>query len=211
MTDKTHKLFPTRLAVTLTYLFHPFALPIQLTLLLRWNYLQEGIAFWLLFWPVFVTGCAVSFYRAWTKKSPFKKMALKDPATHQRILLPLALAAGALVMEIFSSILSTLRSFNLNTVLIIFVVALAVRYFYNISLELVSIGLLGATTFVYYTGDTYHIGAMAFLTIGFLMIRVQHYLGQHKIMESVIGLVLGGLIGYLTASASDSLFWSLYG
>ena len=211
MTDISHKIFPTRLAITLTYIFHPFALPIFLALLLRFDYLVTyGISFLMLLSPAFVTAISLGFYRNWRQKPVFKKMAERDPGTYHRIVVPLAFSGGAITKEIFSWFLGGLSSLYLNSVLVVAILSLAVRYFYNISLQQVSIGLLGMMAYGKFSEDPYHIAAMAFLTMAVVMIRAQYYLKEHNLVESLVGLGLGAGVGYFAMSTIELFSSDLY-
>ena len=211
MTDVSHKHFPTRLAVTLTYLFHPFALPIVLALLLRYDFfISYGISFLMLLSPGFVTAISLGFYRNWLKKPVFKKMAERDPGTYHRILIPLAFAAGAVAKEIFSSFMGGFNSIYLNSILVVAILSLAVRYFYNISMQQVSIGLLCVMAYGKFPEDPYHIAAMVFLTFAVVMIRAQIFLKEHNIWESLAGLALGAGVGYFGMATIELFDSDLY-
>ncbi len=221
MSDQAHtgtrnKFTPRKVALWFTYLFHPFALPVLLVFLIQLEFILEDnylfTYFFLFFLPAGIVFMSILFFRKWRKKPVLKKLVQNDPMVYYRLLPALAIFAGTLLSQLFSLVLRGVifSSPNLNILMATVTISLFIRWFYNISLHQITIGVLAGIAYLKFSGDEYHLVAMGFLTLALFFGRVQYYLEQHKVFESITGFALGAAIGYFIWINPDYLFWNEY-
>ena len=217
MTKKAHTIPKSKVAYWFTYPFHPFVLSFWVVILIQYSYLLEGpfilsfIGLVSFIGPVLMYAFSKNFNNRWNKKPLFKRLADEEPAIYFRLVPAMAIFAATLTLQIFSFALpGPFGSFHTNLLTATFAIALFCRWFFNISLHQISVGLLAGIVYVKLAQDEYHLIAMGLLTLGLILGRVQYYLEQHKILESLAGFALGAVIGYISMSDPSLLHWHGY-
>lgn len=199
-----------------TLLFHPFGLPFTFYLYFSIVIFQFWFGIIGILGPVITFFIAFGIYKNGLKKPWFKRLARDEYHQYIRILTPIALLAALLIKTVFSTVMASgIMGFDTNLVLIgTLLLALFVRWFYNISLHQLSIGLLlGFTLFRFNTAEETII-PLGLLTLAILLGRVQYALKQHGVLESVLGLAIGAGMGFLSYYKPDFFYlayeWSQF-
>lgn len=211
MTEQVHSLPQNKVALWYTHVFHPFGLPFLLLILLRWEFIFRHFFLLAFIAPAMIAGIAFALNKRWNKKVLFKKLAYNDPMVYFRLVLPMALAAGTIINIFLSSaIAGPGGSLFQNMLLVTFLIALFCRWFFNVSIHQISIGLLAGVSFLAFPGDEFHLLSMGCLTLALILGRVQFFLQEHKILESLAGFVIGCTIGYLVMNDPNLVYWYGY-
>jgi len=199
-----------------TLLFHPFGLPFVFYIYYTLVIFNFWFGFLGLFGPVITFVMAYVFYRNGLKKPWFKRLAREEYAQYIRILLPMTLLAALLIKTFFTSfVMGNMWGYDSNMILIgTLLIALFIRWFYNISLHQLSIGLLIGFCLFRVEGMEESLIPMGLLTLAILLGRVQFALKQHRVLESAAGLILGTGMGYLSYYRPDFFYlfseWSQF-
>ena len=177
----------------LVRLLHPLSYPFLAFIVMYGEYVFEGF-FWLPFIrPLIAMGVARNMYKRLRKKPPIKLKTQKQVATYARILEPAAMLAGLVVWLVFSYVFLRQRSTDYFWELVLFptLLALGIRFFWNVSLHHISFGAL--TTIAYFSGytETYFWIPMLTLTIAMYLGWAMVQLRRHSVLQSAVGFVAG--------------------
>lgn len=151
---------------------------------------------------IVLLGIGVTFFIVFSKKAWFQKWRLKSQGRAGLILLPLVMSILSFLFLFLSQLYHNwVFGFpEISIAMIIFPLAMFVRWFYNISLHQTNLGLImGLATFSC-IGTELSWVPLAILTVAGLLGRIHYGSKRYSILESVAGFLLGGVVGYLTLS-----------
>jgi|GEM_PF-3438408 len=153
-------------------------------------------------------GIGITFFAMYSQKPWFKRWRLKSKGRAGLILAPLVMSIISLLFLFLSNLYHdwVFNYHEISIAVILFPLAMFVRWFYNISLHQVNLGLMLGISAYACLGTSMSWVPLAVLTVALLIGRIHFGFKRHSILESGAGLLLGGGVGYLVGSMPNLFY-----